>query len=433
MAMSKKRLLAAVFISLFLVSMLFVLQGSLVSSALSSSSEATENVWTAKTPMPTPRDNLGAATVNGKIYAIGGSNAVPNSGPNLLNINEEYDPTTDNWTEKAPMPTARELFGIAVCQNKIYVFGGINGFLGVGSDYPGYALTGVNEVYDPSNDTWATVAPMPTVRAGLQANVVDGKIYLIGGYLPLSKPPWNYPASSINEVYDPSSNTWTTAAPAPIPIHSTSSGSGIDSHASAVVGSKIYVMGENVNEIYDTKTDTWTSGTPLPTAVYSPATAATTGTPKWIYVMGGAIGDRYGITLMQVYNPENNSWLTGADMPTARYYSAATVVNNTICVIGGRFASQNPYSFVRINVNEQYIPFGYGSVPTASPSPTLSASPTLSPSPTMEPSLEPTSTPQEQSGFLGTSLPIEYGYAIVAVLAIAVVAGLSLVYFKKRK
>jgi hypothetical protein len=46
----------------------------------------------------------------------------------------------------------------------------------------------------------------------------------------------------------------------------------------------------------------------------------------------------------------------------------------------------------------------------------------------IEPTPPPTTTPP---GFLGTSLPIEYGYAIVAVLGIIIVAGLSLVYFKK--
>jgi parallel beta-helix repeat protein len=52
-------------------------------------------------------------------------------------------------------------------------------------------------------------------------------------------------------------------------------------------------------------------------------------------------------------------------------------------------------------------------------------------SPTIEPTAEPTSTPKPQSGFLGTNIPIEYGYAIVAVLVIIIVAGLSLVYIKK--
>jgi hypothetical protein len=52
------------------------------------------------------------------------------------------------------------------------------------------------------------------------------------------------------------------------------------------------------------------------------------------------------------------------------------------------------------------------------------------PSPTIEPTPEPTQA-SKQTGFFGTSLPVEYGYAIVAVLVIIVVAGLSLVYLKK--
>ena len=76
--------------------------------------------------------------------------------------------------------------------------------------------------------------------------------------------------------------------------------------------------------------------------------------------------------------------------------------------------------------------------PTPSPSPSLrpSSSPTPSltpsPSPTKQPTLSPSPSPKEQSDFLGTNLPIEYGYATVAVLAILVVVVVSLlVYFEK--
>jgi hypothetical protein len=56
---------------------------------------------------------------------------------------------------------------------------------------------------------------------------------------------------------------------------------------------------------------------------------------------------------------------------------------------------------------------------------------TSTPSPTLAPTVEPTSTPKQQTGFLGTNLPTEYGYAIVGILVIVVVAGLSMVYLKK--
>jgi hypothetical protein len=84
--------------------------------------------------------------------------------------------------------------------------------------------------------------------------------------------------------------------------------------------------------------------------------------------------------------------------------------------------------------NTQTLAIPYTPVATVSPSSSPFPSPSLSPSPTIAPTIEPTSepssTPKPASGFLGTHLPVEYGYAIVAVLVIIVVAG-SLVYFKK--
>ena len=53
---------------------------------------------------------------------------------------------------------------------------------------------------------------------------------------------------------------------------------------------------------------------------------------------------------------------------------------------------------------------------------------------TTKPSPSPSPSPYQPTSFLGTNLPIEYGYAIVAVLASMVVVGAGLAfYFKKRK
>jgi hypothetical protein len=68
------------------------------------------------------------------------------------------------------MPTARDGLAAAIVSGKIYAIGGANS--------TGYLNT--VEVYDPSSDSWSTAASMPTARAGLAVIPVDGKIYAIG-------------------------------------------------------------------------------------------------------------------------------------------------------------------------------------------------------------------------------------------------------------
>jgi len=160
-----------------------------------------ENTWETKAPMSQPRAGLGVVAVNGKIYAIGGASTAPyqNQADNLLSTNEEYDPTTDTWTVKPSMPTPRAYFAIAAIQNKIYCIGGV-----VGSEklFDGFltrslfVYSGITEVYDTITETWETKASMPTEKgtAKFQANVVDGKIYVIG--------------AKLTYVYDPPADFW---------------------------------------------------------------------------------------------------------------------------------------------------------------------------------------------------------------------------------
>jgi N-acetylneuraminic acid mutarotase len=299
---------------------------------------AVDNSWATKASMPTARAQLGVAVVNGKIYAIGGANNTA-AGPTVLSVNEEYDPATNTWTKKEPMPTVRHSFGIAVYENKIYCIGGsING-----------PMLAVNEVYDPATDTWETKTPMPTARAALSANVVTDKIYLIGGN----------PANTTNEAYDPYTDSWTTKAEIP---------TGAVYAQSAVVKNKIFLFGglssRDSNQIYYPETNTWTSGVSVPSGVAEGAAAATTGVkaPTKIYVMGGETtyvsndGTYGNVTdLNQVYDPESTTWSQGALLPTQLRFFGLAVVNDTLYVMGG-FLSLIDF----LNTTYEYTPIGYG-------------------------------------------------------------------------
>lgn len=354
-------------------------------SSAAYSSETTPDSWVTKMPMPTTRDNLGVAAVNGKIYAIGGERHPYNPGDiTYFNHTEEYDPSTDNWTKKQVMPTPRSSFAIAVYGGKIYLFGGAT------AGYPGPVFMGgktlcaLNQVYDPATDTWQTKTPLPENRAYLSANVVDDKIYLIGGLSAVS--PGTGGNSSIiantTLIYDPARDSWTTKAPISTPVFY---------YASAVVNGKIYIISgntgplsmatfggfiTNLTQIYDPATDSWSYGASIPTGVQNAAATSTgiAGTAA-IYTFSGFEGFMIpsALKLTQVYYPENDSWSTGAKMQAAQFGMRAAAVNNTIYVICG-------------TENSQYLPFESQVIP-------VPPSPSLSPSPSPYASLTPTFTP----------------------------------------
>lgn len=194
------------------------------------------NTWATKTSMLTARKGLTSAVANGKIYAIGGDGNCAGSCSTV----EEYDPATDTWATKALMPTPRNYITSSVVNGKIYVIGG-------------YMMNTVEE-YDPIANTWATKASMPTAREGLTSAVVNGKIYAIGGgQRDINN---NIIELATVEEYDPASDIWLTK---------TSMLTARDGLISQVVNSKIYAIGGfngtplSTVEVYDPVANTWSS------------------------------------------------------------------------------------------------------------------------------------------------------------------------------
>ena len=351
-------------IALLLVLIFLTASCIMVAKPALSSIGVAEDSWASKAPMHEARNNLGVAVVNNKIYAIGGDtlsgfwtfsmgfSGKPTGG--VVGTNEEYDPATDTWTFKKPMPTPRTGFAIAAYKNKIYCIGGATSH----DIYVGAKVTGINEVYDLTTDTWETKKPMPTATWLVPTNVVNGKIYVID---------WD----GKNYVYDIATDSWSTKAPTPSP-----SAAGFDGHVSAVVDGKIYVIGglsknqdSNLHQIYNPETDMWSYGTPPPNSIGNAngngAAGATTGVmaPKRIYVLGQQGNLRQGEPpgSNRIYDPKNDSWTFGANLPTDRINFGVAVVNDTLYAIGGgRADNWFVGSFGPSAVNEQYTPVRYG-------------------------------------------------------------------------
>ncbi len=147
--------------------------------------DPTTDTWQSLPSMPTPRDHLAVAVVNGLLYAIGGRRGAMSRN---VAVNEVYDPKANRWITRAPMPTARGGIAAAVVGDRLYVFGGEN---------PDQTFENT-EAYDPKTDRWVTLKPMPTARHGLGAVSWEGHIYVIGG-----GPSPGGSRSNVNEVFIP--------------------------------------------------------------------------------------------------------------------------------------------------------------------------------------------------------------------------------------
>ena len=82
------------------------------------------------------RSSLGLAVANGKLFAIGGLTL------DLKPTVEAYDPATNRWTLKGPMPSNdRRSMGVASVNSKVYAVGGC---------ISGACPSATVEAYDPA-------------------------------------------------------------------------------------------------------------------------------------------------------------------------------------------------------------------------------------------------------------------------------------------
>ena len=248
--------------------------------------------------MSTGRLQPAGAAVNGKIYVIGGRN--PYSG--VLDVVEEYDPATDTWTTKAPMATDRYNSRAVAVNNKIYVIGGL--------DYSG-ALAVVEE-YDPLSDTWTTKTPMPIVRYAFGAAEYNNKIYVIGGVRASGG------ITNSIEEYDPATDTWSEKTPLP------TTASNLDCVAYSGI---IYAFTQFNVYAYDPANDTSTTKTRIPLApeaTYGPAVAVI-GDKIWV------MGD-YNIN---IYHPTGDYWTLYTTKPYRTQYALVNDGNMHLYMMGG--------------------------------------------------------------------------------------------------
>jgi hypothetical protein len=122
--------------------------------------------WSVAPGPPTPREHLGGAGADGRVYTVGGRAA----GRGNLDAVEVFDPASSRWTSLPPLPTARGGLAAAAADGFVVAVGG-----------EGAATFKEAEAFDLTSGTWRSLPPMPTPRHGLGVVAIGTVLYTLSG------------------------------------------------------------------------------------------------------------------------------------------------------------------------------------------------------------------------------------------------------------
>lgn len=338
-----------------------------LSNAIGGATIQAANQWIGLASLPFPRSHTVSVAANGRLYTIGGTD-----GTAIFKDVTEYNPSSNTWTTKAPMPLKLDSqLGATLIGSLVYVPGGWDGnsyqsrlfiynpvanswssgpsmpipgacggsveignilYVAIGCDFSG--VTGKLLKFDPSTGTWTRLPNAPGTHGGGTVFDVNGKVY------------WDASTTSSGvDVYDPATNGWTSGPP-----HVTrrfSHVSGAINGAPLSAGGYTTTSALNTTEYMDEKGNRWAPRANMFAMTYTASAAVLNG--EW-YVVGGLLATKT-ISTVQKYTP-GDYWLTASSMPTPRGNLAVASIGTAVSAMGGRL----PNSTTPLATHEAYNP-----------------------------------------------------------------------------
>ena len=271
---------------------------------------APPGAWRAEAPMRYARAAHAVVATADAMYALAGTGA---GGAPVLPV-ERFDGAA--WTVETALPgEGLNAPAAAVVNGRIYLIGGFNTVTNVPS-------AGVL-VYDPATRSWSDAAPLPTPRGGHAAVVLDGRIHVIGGGNSRS-------TIADHDEYDPVTTSWIARAPLP---------RAEGSPAAVVVNGRLWSIGGRSGpsdfgfvDVYDPATDRWSAAP----AIEPRGTAGSFVRCGAVYVVGGESQAR-GESLASMLRLDAGAaaWTPAPPLPTARNFARAVPWRDRVYVVGG--------------------------------------------------------------------------------------------------
>ncbi|XP_078492598.1 kelch-like protein 12 isoform X2 [Ciona intestinalis] len=191
--------------------------------------------WEKVASMNVKRYVFGSAVINGVIFVFGGGD----ESRTKVSSGESYVVPLNKWIQLKPMKISRYGHCLVAHNGHLYSLGGFDGKQFICSV----------ERYDPSSDEWKDVASMKTPRSLFTAVVLNNVIYAIGGH------DGKQTLKSV-EKYNADDDTW---------VYVKDMNMERSHHAACVARNKIYLVGGVDSnrkvvksiECYDDQTDKW--------------------------------------------------------------------------------------------------------------------------------------------------------------------------------
>ncbi|OWF38510.1 kelch-like protein 3 [Mizuhopecten yessoensis] len=265
--------------------------------------------WNTVTNMNIARTAVGAVSVDGVLYAVGGECALADTQEDTLYLRcmECYDPVLRQWIPKPEMKIARSFVACVAVGRMLYAIGGEDGSCS-------YCIV---EKYDQRQELWSFAASMNRKRAGAGTCVCDGKIYVAGGYDKIL----HLDRASV-ECFDPATEEWTFVSE----MEKARSGLALVSveHCIYAFGGRYKHTDQYTDmvERFNTLTNQWTTISSMNTPRAWPGIAAFDGK---IYLMGGFDGTSR-LRSAEVYDIESDRWAFLSNMTVSRAGCGAAVV-----------------------------------------------------------------------------------------------------------
>jgi hypothetical protein len=177
-----------------------------------------------------------------------------------------------------------------------------------------------SELYDPASDTWTSAGSSPGCYAALTL-LPSGRVLASGGYTGMF-------AVGKVALYDPASSAWSPLGGlAHLRYGHT---------ATALPSAKVMMVGGSESEVYDPTSIVWVSTGPmLSDGAFPVATQLPSGR---VLVAGGwssESGQPAPVARAEIYDPKTNMWLQAASMTVPRWpYSALLLPSGKVPVTG---------------------------------------------------------------------------------------------------